>query len=225
MTIGQEIESVLAIDEGTITTKAVLIDQVDGVYRFIAKGEVPNVVAAPESDVMVGLVGALQQLETTTGRTILSADGNLVSPEQADGDGVDALVASVSILPPLRVVIAGMIADLSVESARRAVNSTYALVQDTIALNEGAQRWGGKRGIEAKLEKLCEEPPDVIVLVGGVDGGAISPVLDVARVIAAVASVVESAKRPTVIFAGFTQATSTVIKRRTGCWFAVKTVV
>ena len=210
MTIGQEIESVLAIDEGTITTKAVLIDQVDGVYRFIAKGEVPNVVAAPESDAMVGLVGALQQLEATTGRAILSEERNLVSPEQADGGGVDALVASVSILPPLRVVIAGMIADLSVESARRAVSSTYALIQDTIALNEGAQRWGGKRGIEAKLEKLCEDPPDVVVLVGGVDGGAISPILDVARVIAAVASVVESGRRPTVIFAGNEAARSAV---------------
>ena len=210
MTIGQEIESVLAIDEGTITTKAVLIDQVDGVYRFIAKGEVPNVVAAPESDVMVGLVGALQQLENTTGRAILSADGNLLSPERADGNGVDALVASLSILPPLRVVIAGMIADLSVESARRAVNSTYALVQDIIALNEGAQRWGGQRGIEAKLEALCEDPPDVILLVGGVDGGAVSPLLDIARVIAAVASVVESARRPTVIYAGNEAARSAI---------------
>jgi len=210
MTNGQEVESILAIDGGNVTTKAVLVDQVEGICRFIGKGEASSTLISQPHDFLVGLQQALQQLETVTGRLLLNDRGEPIVPEQFDGHGVDALVASTSILPPLRVVVAGLIRDLSVGSAQRAVEGSCAEVQDIIAPNEGPQRWGTMRGIEAKLEALCQSPPDVILLVGGVDGGAQAPLLDIAEVLAAVASVLEATKRPAIIFAGNQDARSAV---------------
>lgn len=209
MTNGQEIESVLAIDQGNITTQAVLVDLVEGVYRFLARGEGIGAIGTSEHP-LSGLQRALDVLSHVTGRNILSDEGELIIPEQSSGDGVDAFVASTSQLAPLRVVIAGLINSLSVESARRAVESAYAIVEDTIALDEGVQRWGASRGIEAKLERLGQRPPDVVVLVGGVDGGALGPVLDVTRVLVALAAVLEAQKRPIVIFAGNAEARTEV---------------
>ena len=222
-----EIESILAVEGGNVATRAFLVDRVEGTYRFVARGECLTTLALPQSSFEIGLWSALQQLEGAAGRILLSASGasqprgrslswgSVIMPEQPDGHGVDALVASTSILPPLRVAIAGLIRDLSVESARRAVESTYTVVEDIIALNEGAQRWGTARGIEAKLEALCQNPPHVILLVGGVDEGAYgrrvyTPLLEIAEMLGAVASVLDKPARPVVIFAGNQSARSAV---------------
>ena len=37
----QEVGSILAADVGTVTTRAILLERVDGVYRFVARGEAP----------------------------------------------------------------------------------------------------------------------------------------------------------------------------------------
>ncbi len=213
MTNRQEIESILAIDAGSVATKALLVDLVDGASRLIAKGEETSIFgdAAPVSreQLLAGLSGVVAQLEEASGRTLWDARRGLIQPEE-DGEGVDALAATTSALPPLRVVVAGLINSLSVEVAREAIESTYAIVQDVIALDEGEQRWGPSRGIETKLEALCQNPPHVILLVGGVDGGAVSPLLDVAQVLVAVASVLEPAQRPTVVYAGNAEAVAPV---------------
>ena len=215
-----EVESILAIDGGNVMTRAFLVDRVEGTWRFVARGASPTVLDLPQGSFETGLWNALHQLENTAGRMLLSGSaspgrGSLIMPEQAAGSGVDALVASTSLLPVLRVVIAGLIRDLSVESARHAVESSYTVVEDIIALNEGTQRWGAARGIEAKLEALCQNPPHVILLVGGVEEAAhgtraYSPLLDIAEMLAAVASVLDKSERPVVIFAGDQSARSAV---------------
>ncbi len=207
-----DLESILAIEAGNVSTRAVLVDRVEGVYRFVARGESATTPFS-QQDFEIGLGHALVALEKRAGRVLLAdaeAPGRLIMPEQEEGSGVDAVVATTSMMPPLRVVIAGVIRDLSVESARRAVQGTYTVIQDIIALDEGTQRWGVERGIEAKLEALCQNPPDVIVLVGGTDGGAVSPLLDVAQMLAAAASVLERSRRPIVVFAGNIEARAAI---------------
>jgi len=209
-----DLESLLAIEAGNFGTRAILVDRVEGAYRFVARGESVTTLTPPQRDFEIGLGHALVALEKKSGRVLLAdageAPGRLIMPEQEEGSGVDAVVATTSMMPPLRVVIAGVIRDLSVESARRAVQGAYTVIQDIIALDEGTQRWGVERGIEAKLEALCQNPPEAIVLVGGTDGGAVSPLLDVARMLAAAASVLDRLRRPIVVFAGNTEARAAI---------------
>jgi activator of 2-hydroxyglutaryl-CoA dehydratase len=61
-------ESVLAVDLGSVHTRVVLFDVVDGQYHFIASGMVPSTVNAPYSDVQEGVHAALEELRQVTGR-------------------------------------------------------------------------------------------------------------------------------------------------------------
>ena len=52
-------DSLLAIDVGSITTRAALFDLVDGRYRYLATGCAPTTAGAPYRDIGEGLRGAL----------------------------------------------------------------------------------------------------------------------------------------------------------------------
>ena len=59
-------ESVLAIDLGSQSTRALLFDVVDGQYSFIAAGSSPTTLEAPYRDVGEGASQAIFQLQSIT---------------------------------------------------------------------------------------------------------------------------------------------------------------
>jgi hypothetical protein len=129
------IESVLVADCGSNTTRVVLVEIVERAYRFVARGEAPSTIEEPYNDVTVGVLNAIASIESSTGR-ILLVGGRLLVPQQEDGSGVDAFVACSSAAEPLRVVAAGLIGNLSADSARRASLSTYTNVLDILSLDD-----------------------------------------------------------------------------------------
>jgi len=199
-----EIESILAADCGSTMTKVILIDKVEGQYRFVAQGEALTTIASPWADMLLGVRHAIGQIEEATGRLLLDEKGQLITPEQASGNGVDAFVATTSAAAPLRLILAGLTREVSIESARHALSSTYALIEDVISLDNGAQR--GKRSDELRIRLLQHHQPDVILMVGGTDGGAVAPVADMAEVVALACSIMDSTIRPQVVFAGNKEA-------------------
>ena len=50
-----ELRSILATDCGSTTTKAILIQKIDGEYRLSYRGEAPTTVEAPFEDVTRGV--------------------------------------------------------------------------------------------------------------------------------------------------------------------------
>jgi len=204
MANGLDIESILAADCGSTMTKVILIDVADSQYRFVAQGEALSTIEPPQADVLLGVRHAIGQIEEATGRLLLDEKGQLITPEQASGNGVDAFVATTSAASPLRLILAGLTRDVSIESARRAISSTYALVEDTISLDNGAQR--EKRSAEARIRILQRHQPDAVLIVGGTDGGATAPVADIAEVVALACSIMDGAARPQIVFAGNKEA-------------------
>ena len=204
MANGLDIESILAADCGSTMTKVILIDVADGQYRFVARGEALSTIEPPQADVLLGVRHAIGQIEEATGRLLLDEKGQLITPEQASGNGVDAFVATTSAASPLRLILAGLTRDVSIESARRAISSTYALVEDTISLDDGAQR--ERRSAEARIRILQRHQPDAVLIVGGTDGGATAPVADMAEVVALACSIMDGAARPQIVFAGNKEA-------------------
>jgi len=210
---GQERESILAADCGSNTTAAALIDLVDGNYRFVARGEVPSSFQPPLADVTIGVRQAAYRIEEIVGRQLMARDGKLLIPEQDGGEGIDAFVATTSAAPPLRVMVAALGSDLSLSSARRAVGSTYSVLEDVMVLAGEGKRWGDERGAEAKIEDIYRLKPDVILIAGGFDGGAVAPHEEIARIVATACSLLGPADRPEVIFAGNKEARSIVADR------------
>ena len=88
------LQSVLATDCGSTTTKAILIELVDGVWRQTYRGEAPTTVEAPFEDVTRGVLNAAMEIQELSGRTLVEAD-RIVTP--ADGKrGVDIYISTSS---------------------------------------------------------------------------------------------------------------------------------
>lgn len=90
-----EADSLLAVDVGEISTRAMLFDVVNGQYRFLAVGNASTTAAAPNFDVGEGVRLAIERLQEVTGRHLIGADGRIIMPSQGDGSGVDTIVCNV----------------------------------------------------------------------------------------------------------------------------------
>jgi len=198
MTEEQRIDSILLADCGTVMTKAVLLEQVAGQYRFVAQGETPTTAEYPWSDVAAGIHHAVERISEATGRHFFDTSGNLISPELAGGQGVGMFAATVSASQPLQVVLAGLVRDLSVASAERAAAGTYSLVKAILA-NDG--REGGLSG-EERVRTILDAAPDVICIAGGIEDGAVTPVLELVETVALACSMMDTSVRPRLLYAG-----------------------
>ena len=89
-----ELNVVIATDCGSTTTKAILIQKVEGEYRQTHRGEAPTTVEAPFEDVTRGVLNAIQEVEELSGRRILDGE-NIITPA-ADNEGVDLYISTSS---------------------------------------------------------------------------------------------------------------------------------
>ncbi len=219
-------ESFLVADIGSVNTHVALVDRVNDRFRFVGLGTSLTTCRAPYADAVVGVRHAIEQIQASTGRGLLTEDGQLVVPESPEGQGVDAFAAITSEPAPLRVAVIGLSREVSVASAVRAVHGTYAMVAATLALDETGGRWTraplASNGSESSepidpagmaAQALADSNPDVIVLVGGIDGGATTALYEIANLVAAIAAARNESARPVVIFAGNTTARPEIAKR------------
>lgn len=188
-------DSLLAVDIGAATTRAVLFDVVEGQYRFVAAGHAPSTAEAPFKDVSEGVRNAIGYLQNVTGRVFLDTDRVLVTPSQPNGAGVDAFVATLSAGPTLKAVVVGLLADVSLESARRLTETIYARVVDSIGLNDS-------RRPDEVIDGLLTLHPDMVVVTGGTDGGASRSLQKILEPIGLASYLMPTEKRPAVLFAG-----------------------
>lgn len=171
-----ELNVVIATDCGSTTTKAILIERVEGVYRQTCRGEAPTTVEAPIEDVTRGVINAIEEVEELSGRTILE-EGRIITPA-ADGKGVDAFISTSSAGGGLQMMVGGVVSAMTGESAQRAALGAGAIVTDILASNDG-------RLPHQKIERIRNLRPDMVLLSGGTDGGTISHVVELAEFIAA----------------------------------------
>jgi uncharacterized protein (TIGR01319 family) len=174
---GPEIGSILATDCGSTTTKAILIEKVKGEYRLVVRGEAPTTVEAPFEDVTAGARNAIREVEELTGRTLLSEDG-VITPRRPDGRGVDVFMSTSSAGGGLQMMVAGVVKTMTAESAQRAALGAGAIVMDAIAVDDGRRPY-------QKIQRIRSLRPDMILMSGGIDGGTVTHVVEIAELIAA----------------------------------------
>lgn len=159
-----QINSILATDCGSTTTKAILIEKRDGVYRLIVRGEAPTTVEAPVEDVTQGVLNAITEVEELSGRKFLEGE-KILSPQ--DGNtGVDIYLSTSSAGGGLQMMVAGVVRKMTAESAERAALGAGAIVMDVLASND-------KRLPHEQIERIRHLRPDMILLSGGTDGGTL----------------------------------------------------
>ena len=125
--------SYLIADCGSNQTRVLLFDVVEDSYRLIGHASALTTVQAPRSDLMQGLISAIEHLSETTGRKLLSS-GKLIMPEKERRVGVDHFFMVVSAAPSLKTILVGLSEDVSLASARRVLHTVYAQEIDTFSL-------------------------------------------------------------------------------------------
>lgn len=187
--------SILAVDFGSVHTRAVLIDQIGGAFELVGFARTRTTDTFPSQNVKVGLDRVLVQLTEVTGRKFVGPDGNVITPESPDRSGVDTFVVTASGGRPLRAVVVGLMPELSVRAALDTLSNTYADVVDIVTLQDG-------RAADERLNTVLHSYPDLILISGGIDGGATQSVLDLVQAVKMAVSVTDKRRRPTVIYAG-----------------------
>src|SRR5690606_36527644 len=129
--------SILAVDFGSVHTRAVLIDQIGGVFELVGFARTRTTDTFPSQDVKVGLDRVLVQLTEVTRRKFTGQDGTVITPESPDRSGVDTFVVTASGGRPLRAVVVGLMPELSVRTALDTLSNTYADVVNIVTLQDG----------------------------------------------------------------------------------------
>ena len=168
--------SILATDCGSTTTKAILIEKIDGEYRLKVRGEAPTTVEEPFEDVTKGVLNAVMEVEELSGKKILNGD-QIITPQNGS-NGVDIYISTSSAGGGLQMMVAGVVKGMTGESAERAALGAGSIVMDVLASNDG-------RKPHEKITRIRQLRPDMILLSGGIDGGTTKHVVELAEILAA----------------------------------------
>ncbi len=187
--------AILAADFGSVHTRLVLLDLVDGAYRLVGRADARTTDNFPYNDVRVGLARAADVISRAAGRPLTTADSAIITPEQPDHSGVAHFVATASTGRPLRAIIVGLVPEISLSSALRATAGTYIEVVDTLSLED-------RRSEEDLLNAIVLSSPDLVLIAGGTEGGAHAPLLALVRVVEQATALSERAHRPVIVYAG-----------------------
>ncbi len=187
--------ALVAIDLGSVTTRAQFFDAVEGRYRFIAAGEAATTAGAPAFDINHGVLQALAALQEITGRQLLNERGLLLANDSEGNSGANALTATFSAGPPLRVVTVGLLEGVSLNSVNNLVDTFHCEIVDSLSL-------GDRRSPERVIDAISQHLPDLIVIAGGTNRGASVSVVRLANYLALALKLLPEGSRPPVLFVG-----------------------
>lgn len=162
------IRSLLLIDCGTAFTKAALIGLVEDRHRLLATSRVGTTSTPPYADITRGLVLACDELERRTGRTLLRG-GKVLTPEQDDGAGVDAVALATSVGGPLCLLTAGPGREALSALLHRSIGGLFVQPEPLPAApstaHEGDPQW------QQLVAQVSAQHPHAILIVGAPSGG------------------------------------------------------
>ncbi len=205
------LRTVLVTDCGSTTTKALLFQKTAEGWRQTYRGEAPTTVEQPVADVTAGALNAFAEVEEVSGHAILApgAGPDGAAPFVESGDdaarGIDLYLSTSSAGGGLQMTVAGVVRQMSAESAERAALSAGAIVMDAISADDG-------REDHERIQRLRHLRPDIVLLTGGVDGGSQEHVVEMAETLVAASPrprFGDSLRLP-VIYAGNSDATEDV---------------
>lgn len=198
-----EPRSYLVAECGNSRTNVLLFDVIEGAYRLVGHASAPTTLMAPWSNIMEGVVTAVNHLSQAIGRQLLSGS-KLITPQRGTA-GVDRFLFIASAAAPLSVILVGLSEDVSLTSARHALYTVYANEVDTFSLTD-------PRSEEEQVAAIMAHKPDLIFLTGGTDGGADQRLVQAARTASLGINMLLGVKQVSVLYAGNASLRETIRK-------------
>ncbi len=156
---------ILASDIGSTTTKVVVFELKDGSFTAVGAVQEPTTVEPPFSDVTVGLFRAVRRLADSTGLDLIDGDFLLVPyfTTSSAGGGLQMMVVGYTLADSLRM-------------AESTAYGAGAVISGAFAMDSKGSRL-------EHIEKMSRLNPDLVLMAGGTDGGAISGVVSMAHLL------------------------------------------
>jgi len=160
-------ESYLVVDVDDLVTKAILIDRSNGNFSIRGASEASTTVDSPDLDVTIGIGKACKNLGQKVDRELWGVKG----PSRNN-----MFLCSSSTGGSLYMMVAGVMSMISAESAQRAALGAGALLVDVFSKDDARPEF-------KMVEQMRSLKPDMFLLAGGTDGGAVEQVLELAHLI------------------------------------------
>ena len=152
-------KSMVIVDVGSTTTKALLFGLQGDMWQYLERGEAATTVEQPDEDVMIGVRRAIERLEARHGMELLDDRTSAVHVR------CDEFLATSSAGGGLQMIVCGNVLSVTGESAQRAALGGGAILLDVFAADDGRQHFH-------RLERLRNLRPDMILLCGGIEGAS-----------------------------------------------------
>lgn len=174
-----DLTTVLVTDCGSTTTKALLFERREDRWHQTFRGEAPTTVEEPTADVTIGAVNAFTEVQELSGRAIVKEGESPFVVTQGDpSQGIDLYLSTSSAGGGLQMLVAGVVRNITTESAERAALGAGAIVMESVSADDGREDY-------ERIEKIRHIKPDIVLVTGGVDGGATSHVVEMAEILVA----------------------------------------
>jgi len=156
---------ILITDIGSTTTKGLLLEKAKERYIFLAQHDTPTTVEKPQEDVGVGLENLIESFNQELDLDLkLGSGGNCdYLTTSSAGGGLQILVFGLSSMET------GTVAEMTAYGAGGVVLRTFT-VDDKVSAVE-------------KMRLMQDLHPDLILMAGGMDGGAISQIVELAEIL------------------------------------------
>jgi hypothetical protein len=207
--MANRVGSILAADFGSVQTRVVLIDAIDGEYRVVTGASGLTTLGYPVDDATVGLREIVRRIEAVAGRRLYNQQGRIIMPEDNERAGVDHFITTASAGQPMRAVIISLTPEFSMIGALRAISGSYVEPAAEIHLQDGGTD-------EDHMNAIVLNRPHMIFIAGGTEGGAKSALINLLRVVELALSITDHDQRPMIIYAGNSALQETVTSMLSG---------
>jgi uncharacterized protein (TIGR01319 family) len=124
-------------------------------------------------------VNAFTEVQELSGRSIVrEGESPFVVTDSDPAQGIDLYLSTSSAGGGLQMLVAGVVHNITTESAERAALGAGAIVMESVSADDGREDY-------ERIEKIRHIKPDIVLVTGGVDGGATSHVVEMAEILVA----------------------------------------
>ncbi len=166
-------KNIVITDVGSTTTKAILLQKTGDEFKLKSLHHAATTVEKPLEDVNIGVYLAIKHIEKEAGIPLLTPDSN----ESKIIFNDDTLYLTTSSAGGgLQILVIGLTLFDSASSGKRTAFGAGGVILDTFAIDD-------KRSSLEQMQAMSVLHPDIILMCGGIDGGAISSILRLGEIL------------------------------------------
>lgn len=167
-------QKIVITDVGSTTTKALLLTKnSEKKFEFNSLQSAPTTVEKPFEDVNIGVFNAVRKLEKDADITIFTNDA---TPNNLKFDQETLYISTSSAGGGLQILVIGLTRFDSASSGERCAYGAGGVILDTFAIDD-------KRSSLEQMQAMGILHPDIILMAGGVDGGAVASILRLGEIL------------------------------------------